>query len=296
MSHNQLTAILDMVAQNPIPPNITPDELRAWIEAANSHTPVAENVEISRVSCGPVEGDLLIPPGGDASRLIIYYHGGGFLFGSSRTHRVTVSNLARAAGCAVWAPDYRLGPEHPAPAAHEDAFGVYLWALTQGFAPGRIALAGDSAGGNLALHVAVRAKAQGLPQPAALVLLSPWVDFAEDGASYREVTDDPFITRDMLDAFKAAYLGEVDPKSPEVTPFYADFAGLPPTLIHVGSWERLRDESVTLSERMTAAGVTVDLKIFEGMPHTWQMFAPFLDEGMQSIEAGAAFIAARQRA
>jgi len=295
MSHNQLAAILDMVAQNPVPQNITPVELRAWIEAANSHTPIAENVQISRVNTGPVEGDLLVPAGGDASRLTIYYHGGGFLFGSSRTHRVTVSNLARATGGAVWAPDYRLGPEHPAPAAHEDAFGVYLWALAQGFDPRKIALAGDSAGGNLALHVAVRAKAQGLPQPAALVLLSPWVDFAEEGDSYRRVTDDPFITRDMLDAFKAAYLGDVDPRLPEVTPFYADFAGLPPTLIHVGSWERLGDEAVTLSQRLTGAGVDASLKIFEGMPHTWQMFAPFLDEGMQSIEESASFIAARQR-
>src|ERR1700692_3502745 len=166
MSKQQLAAILEMSAQNPIPANATPAVMRAWVEDVASHVPVAENVQIERVNCGPCDGELILPAGGDASRLIIFYHGGGFSLGSSRTHRVIASNLARAAGSAVLVPDYRLAPENPAPAAHDDAFAVYQWALSQGYTPERVALSGDSVGGNLALATAVRAKEAGLPLPS----------------------------------------------------------------------------------------------------------------------------------
>ena len=172
MSKQQLAAILEMSAQNPIPANATPAVMRAWVEDFAGQLPVAENVQIERVNCGPCDGDLILPAGGDASRLIIFYHGGGYFFGSSRTHRVIASNLARAAGSAVLVPDYRLAPENPAPAAHDDAFAAYQWALKQGYASGKVALSGDSVGGNLALATAVRAKEAGLPRPAALTLAS----------------------------------------------------------------------------------------------------------------------------
>src|ERR1700736_6545831 len=115
MSKQQLAAILEMSAQNPIPANATPAVMRAWVEDFAGHLPVAENVQIERVNCGPCDGDLILPAGGDASRLIIFYHGGGYFFGSSRTHRVIASNLARAAGSTVLVPDYRLAPENPSP-------------------------------------------------------------------------------------------------------------------------------------------------------------------------------------
>src|ERR1700692_2129658 len=172
MSKQQLAAILEMSAQNPIPANATPAVMRAWVEDVASHLPVAENVQIERINCGPCDGDLILPVGGDATRLIIFYHGGGFFFCSSRTHRVTASNLARAAGCAVLAPDYRLAPENPAPVAHNDAFSVYQWALREGYEPGKVALSGDSAGGNLSLATALRARAHGLPLPCALAMMS----------------------------------------------------------------------------------------------------------------------------
>jgi epsilon-lactone hydrolase len=207
---------------------------------------------------------------------------------------VTTTNLARAAGVAVFAPDYRLAPENPAPAAHDDAFGVYQWALKQGYAAHKIALSGDSAGGNLALATVVRARGAGLPLPKALVLFSPWLDFAEDGASYSTTVDDPILPPAVLDGFKHAYLGDGDRRSSKVTPFYADFHELPPTLVHVGSWERLRDDSITLVERMRAAGASAELKMFNGMCHGWQLFAPMLEEGMESVEESARFIKAHQ--
>jgi hypothetical protein len=177
MSKKQLAEILKIGAQNPPPANATPRRMREWAEGITSHTPLAEKVRIERVNCGPLQADLIRPAGGDPSRLIIYYHGGGFFLFSPRTYRVTTTNLARAAGSAVLVPDYRLGPENPAPAAHDDAFAVYQWALSQGYAPDKVALSGDSAGGNLALATAVRAKDAGLPLPSSLVLLSPWLDF-----------------------------------------------------------------------------------------------------------------------
>jgi monoterpene epsilon-lactone hydrolase len=294
MSTQQLANILAISAENPPPANATPPAMRAWAEGITSHAALADRVTISRSSIGPYPGDLIVPEGGDTSRLIIYYHGGGFFLFSAKTYRVTTSNLARAAGVAVFAPDYRLAPENPAPAAHDDALGVYRCALKNGYAPEKTALAGDSAGGNLALATAVRARDAGLPQPAALVLFSPWLDFAETGASYRDVTNDPILQAPVLDGFKSAYLGNGDRNSFDVTPFDADMADLPPTLVHVGSWERLRDDSTTIVRRMKARGVDAELKIFQGMCHGWQLFAPMLAEGMESIEDGARFVKAHQ--
>jgi monoterpene epsilon-lactone hydrolase len=290
MSKQQLTKLLELSAQNPPPVGATPPVMRAWAEGITSHTPLSDSVTIIRSSFGPYRGDLILPENSDASRLIIYYHGGGFFLFSAATYRVTTTNLARASGVAVFAPDYRLAPEYPAPAAHDDAFGVYQWALKQGHAADRIVLSGDSAGGNLALATALRARDAGLPLPGALVLFSPWLDFAEEGESYRSISDDPILPSFVLDGFKQAYLVSGDHVSSDVTPFYADFRGLPPTLVHVGSWERLHDDSVTLVKRMKAAGVSVELNIFDGMCHGWQLFAPMLDEGMVSIEQAARFV------
>jgi epsilon-lactone hydrolase len=124
--------------------------------------------------------------------------------------------------------------------------------------------------------------------------MSPWLDFASEGSSHQTVSDDPVLSSEMLDGFKMAYLGNGDRKSSSVTPFYADFSGLPPTLVHVGSWEMLRDDAITVTERMSAVGVNVELKVFDGMCHTWQLYAPILEEGMASIEECATFIKAHQ--
>lgn len=290
MSKEQLADILKASAQNPPPQNASPAKMRAWAHGITAGMPLAGGVMISRSRFGPYEGDLIVPEGGDASRLIIYYHGGGFFLFSSQTYRVTTTHLALMTGMAVFAPDYRLAPEHAAPAAHDDAFSLYQWVVAHGYTADRIVLGGDSAGGNLALATAVRARDAGLAMPSALVLFSPWLDFAEEGESYRSVVDEPILPPHVLDGFKQAYLGDGDRKSSKVTPLYADFAGLPPTLIHAGSWERLRDDSIKLFARMQLAGVDARLKIFDGMCHGWQFFAPVLDEGMDSLTQSALFI------
>jgi epsilon-lactone hydrolase len=140
----------------------------------------------------------------------------------------------------------------------------------------------------------LRARQAGLPLPAALALMSPWLDFAKQGASYRDTPDDPIFSNELLELFTRCYFGDGDRTSPKVTPLDADFRGLPPTLVHVGSWEKLRDDAVTVVTRMKAANVAAELKVFDGMCHTWQMFAPMFDEGMASIEECAAFIQTHQ--
>eukprot|EP01042_Synura_sphagnicola_P032824 gene32824-42198_t len=157
MSQEQLAYILTKSNENPPPDNLTPQTLRAWFEEINAHTPIVDDCSFERVRCNRLGGDLTSLPDTDQSKLIIYYHSGGFMMGSSRSHRVITTNLVRLSGCAVLSVDYRLLPEHPRPAAHEDALAAYQWALDRGYSASRIALAGDSAGAHLALATAVRA-------------------------------------------------------------------------------------------------------------------------------------------
>ncbi|HEY8947276.1 MAG TPA: alpha/beta hydrolase [Rhizomicrobium sp.] len=296
MSKEQLAAILKVSTQSPPPENAGPPEMRAWFEAINAPTPIPDGIMIERVAAGPAGGDLIRFDGADDKRLIIYFHGGGFFFGSSRSHRVVAANLARASGMTVLAADYRLAPEHPAPTAHDDAFAIYKWALDQGFAASAIALTGDSAGGNLALATAVRARDAGLPRPGALVLMSPALDFTGESESYRTVADAPLLTPQLMALFTSVYVDKADPRSPLVTPFDSDLSQLPPALIHVGSWELLRDDSIAIAKRLREAGGMAELKVWDGMCHSWQLFAPMLDEGMASIDGAASFARARLKA
>jgi acetyl esterase/lipase len=289
MSRQQLDVMLQLSAQFP-PPQGGPEAMRAWFETINAQTPIADGAMIERVASGPAGGDLIQLPGGDDSRLVIYFHGGGFLFGSSRSHRVVASNLARASGCPVLAADYRLAPEHPAPTAHDDAFAVYRWALDKGYPSSRVALCGDSAGGNLAIGAAIRARDAGLPIPAALMLMSPALDLADELESHRTPSDAPLVTPQLMEIFNSAYLQGGDRRAPAVTPLHADLSGLPPTLVHVGSWELLIDDSKEVVARIGDAGGSAELKVWEGMCHSWQLWAPMLDEGMASIEEAGIFL------
>ncbi|TGN72947.1 alpha/beta hydrolase [Bradyrhizobium yuanmingense] len=293
MSKQQLAAILRTSAQFPPPGNGSPPDMRAWFEEINAQTPIPDGAIIKRVSSGPVGGDLIHYPDSNDKCLIVHFHGGGFFFGSSRSHRVVAANLARVSGVAVLAADYRLAPEHPAPAAHDDALAVYKWALEQGFAPSAICLSGDSAGGNLTISTAMRARDEGLPIPGALAVMSPALDFSGQSESFLSATDAPLLTPQLLELFKRAYFGGSVPTSPYLAPLNGDLSKLPATLIHVGSWELLRDDSVQLAERLRQAGVFAELKVWDGMCHSWQLFAPMLDEGMTSIEEVAAFARGR---
>jgi len=241
--------------------------------------------------CGGVPAEWITAPGAAADRVLLYLHGGGYVMGSINTHREMVSRLSRAAGARALLLEYRLAPEHPFPAAVDDAVAAYRWLLSQNLKPSRIVVAGDSAGGGLALATLVALRDAKLPSPAVGVCLSPWTDMEGIGGSMTtKAKEDPIVQREMLLGMAKLYLGQQDSRTPLAAPLYADLRGLPPLLIQVGSAETLLDDSTRVTERAKAVGVKVDLEVWDQMIHVWQLFAPILPEGQQAIERIGQFI------
>jgi acetyl esterase/lipase len=222
---------------------------------------------------------------------MLYLHGGGYVVGSIATHRGLAGRLSQAAAARVLLVDYRLAPEHPFPAAVDDAAGAYRWLLAQGIEPARLVIAGDSAGGGLTIATLVALRDAGVPLPAAAVCLSPWVDLEGRGDSVTtKAAADPLVHKDMLVQLAAWYLAGADPRTQLAAPLYADLRHLPPLLIQVGTAEILLDDAIRLAEKATAAGVKVTLEPWEDMIHVWQLFAPMLPEGQKAIEGIGVFV------
>lgn len=206
-------------------------------------------------------------------RVILYCHGGGYTSGGLGFSKVLASKLTRATVLDVLAFDYRLAPEHPYPAAVEDAQAAWDHLMRLGFGARDVVLAGDSAGGNMALVLCLRLRAEGRMLPGALLLMSPWTDMTCSGESLTERADiDPVLTPEYIYAVREAYAGGLDPAQPELSPLLADLAGLPPTLIQVGTHEILFSDAERLAERMKAAGTECRLEVWEGMWHDFQMY------------------------
>jgi acetyl esterase/lipase len=202
--------------------------------------------------------------------------------------------LSKAAGSRVLSLNYRMAPEHPFPAAVDDAVAAYKWLLDQGIKPTNIAIAGDSAVGGLALATLVAIRDAGHPVPAAGVGISPWVDMEGTGETMTtRAAVDPVVQKEGLLGMAKLYLGDADPKNPLAAPLHANLAGLPPLLIQVGDHETLLDDSNRIAERARKAGVDVTLKVWDEMPHVWHLFAPILPEGQQAIDEIGAFFQAR---
>lgn len=269
--------------------NTSVDQMRRDWDAAfgGSNAPVT----CERVSAGGVDGEWILPADAPRDKAILYFHGGGFRIGSVSSHRDLIARIAVASGCRVLAIDYRLAPEHRFPAALDDALAAYDWGLRQGLKPCNIVFAGDSAGGNLALAAMLALRERALPLPVSAVLMSPWTDMAATGASYFSRADaDPIHQRAMIQALAKNYLGaRGDPRHPLASPLHADLGGLPPLLIQVGDRETVRDDSVVLAEKARTAGVDVDLQIWDGMIHVFQMFAE-IPEAQRAITSVAGFL------
>ena len=247
---------------------------------------VVETTEI-----GGHPATLSRPAHSDTSGIILFCHGGGFQIGSTQSHRSLMCRLAKTAHTPVLGVDYRLAPEHRFPAAHEDCFAAYQALIAQGFPPEKIIVAGDSAGGNLALGVAVQARDADLGVPAAIVLISPWLDASLRGDSYiSRAKEDLFSKPDQLKAMARTYLGRGgDPAHPLMNPLDADLTGLPPIVIHAGDYDITRDDSVLLAQRAEQAGIPCALKIWPKMFHHFQVFAE-LPEAAESLSEIGAFI------
>jgi acetyl esterase/lipase len=239
---------------------------------------------------GNVPGLRVTPANARADRAVLYFHGGGYVIGGPRSHGKLAAQIAHAARSEVWLVDYRLAPEHPHPAAFEDALSAYRW-LSQQESARRIVLAGDSAGAGLALALAVSIRDLKLPPPSAMVLISPWTDLTLSGESQRTHRDrDPMLRRAWLAACAAHYAGALPLESAALSPLFADLSHLPPMLIQVGSEEILLSDSERLAERAELAGVSVRLSRCEGMWHDFQVHAGMLAEADRALAEIGAFL------
>jgi acetyl esterase/lipase len=271
--------------------DVTLEQARANLELLAGKSPPPTRIrtttsEIAGVPCDSIEGRTT-----DPERVLLYLHGGGYCMGSPHSHRDLTWRLAEASGARVVAPDYALAPEHPFPAALDQAVAVYKALLDDGISPENLAIGGDSAGGGLTFATLVAARDKGLPMPAAAVTLSPWTDLAGTGRSMAtNAKADAMIRADQIGRIVPLYTKGRAATDPLVSPLYADLQGLPPILIQVGSTEVLLDDSTRIAEKLEEADVPVTLDVWPNMPHVWQLFAARLPEGREAVARIGAFL------
>jgi epsilon-lactone hydrolase len=253
------------------PPGTVAETRAAFAPAGPVH-PVPADVLVTDVTAGGVPAHWLDAPEADPDRVLLFLHGGGYRLGSIRSDGELAARLGRAGGMRVLLPEYRLAPEHPFPAAIDDVIAVWRWLTTDRSTTRSLAVAGDSAGGGLAVALLVAARDAGDPLPAAAVLMSPTVDLTSSGRSMTERVDqDPISTPALLSRLAADYLAGADPTTPLASPLFASLSGLPPLLVQVGTADLLLSDAERLAEAATAAGVDVRLEIGEGLPHVYQL-------------------------
>jgi phenylacetate-CoA ligase len=288
-----LDRLLEVLSDRVPRPGDGVEKQRRQFEELAAKAAIADGVCVTATTLGNVAAERLALSDVESNEALLWFHGGGYVIGSLNTVRPLASRIAHATGVSVFTLDYRLAPENPFPAAVEDAVRAYR-ALLDEFAPGQLAIGGDSAGGGLAVALMLALREQGLPLPAAGVCLSPWVDLTMTANSY-ESSDavDPQAARWQLAEMADAYLAGAEPTSPLASPIYEDLHGLPPLLIHAGRAEKLLDDSLALSHAAEAAGVAVTLDCWDRMPHVWHAFAPKLPEAVGGIDAVARWLRAR---
>lgn len=298
MTSLQFQAVLKLLQANPTPTDVPLAQRRAAADQMAAQTPILDGAYLEQLTIPGVLGTspnipaLLVASGNAADhKLILYFHGGGYVQGSLLTHRDLACRLSAVSGARVLLVDYRLAPEHPFPAAVADGTAVYHWLQQNGLDPAHIVLGGDSAGGGLVLATLLNLRQAGTPLPAAAFALSPWVDLALTGGSLQHnAAADPVLTHTQLTEFAAAYLGDTSPTTPLASPLYADLTGLPPLFIQVGTAELLFDDARRLAEQAEKDGIAVTLDIWEEMIHGWQGFAAFVPEAFTALERVGAFV------
>lgn len=263
---------------------------RFWLKIISASSLPPRGTRAEAVDMNGVSADRLTTPS-SGTPVLLFLHGGGYCIGTPRTHRALAAHIARAAGATAFVPAYRLAPEHPHPAALEDALTAYRWLLAQGTHPSLIVMGGDSAGGGLTLAAAVAIRDAGLPSPGALVLISPWADLTLSGESAKtRARRDPMLSHAVGDLWSRLYLGSHAADHPACSPLFAALAGLPPMLIQAGSEEILLSDAERLAQRARTAGVRVQLTLYEGMWHDFQMHAGVLRESDTAITEMGNFV------
>ncbi len=291
MSSPEIKQVRELLASQPDPKTMSLAESRASFDEQGRQFPLPDGVLIEATTAGGVPARWFRAKKAHTDAAMLYLHGGGYMLGSSTSHRHLIAALSEAVGVAALALDYRLGPEHPFPAAVEDAVSAYQYLTQSGIAPDRIVITGDSAGGGLTVATMVALRYRRLPLPAAGVCLSPWADLTNTAESYTtRAGADPILSRERLDEMAAAYLQGQDARSPLASPVFADLTGLPPLLIQVGADEVLFDDAIHLEARAKAAGLQVRLEAWEEMIHVWHYFYPLLAEGREAIARIGEFV------
>jgi acetyl esterase/lipase len=293
VSQQQRDALDQLLRDAPLDLGGDVAEQRVIFEEMMAAIPVPADVTASSGSLGGIGVVNVEAAGADQAKVIFYLHGGAYAIGTAASSVGLASDLARRAGARLVTIDYRLAPEHPHPAAIDDAVAAYRGLLDSGIAASTIAIAGESAGASLAAATLVALKHVGLPQPSAAVLMSPWADLTLSGDSISaKAAVDPALTPEGLRRRAIDYVADGDPRAERVSPIFADLTGLPPLLIQAGSHEILLDDATRLASRAAAADVAVRLEITPGVPHVFQGFAAMLDEGKAALTSAGEFLRA----
>ena len=290
METSEIDAVRALLAAKPRPVGWA--ERRARLDEVGGVWPIEGDVTLEKVDIDGAPGEQSLVPGSNANRVLMFFHGGGYCSGSIASHRRLVTEAGRYAGMRTLAVGYRLAPEHPYPAAIEDARKAWRWLRGQGVDAGDIVVGGDSAGGGLTLALVGELSQAGEAPPACLWLISPWVDLTMSGATLATKSEvDPLIHKEYLEELAGAYLpAGVDRMDPRVSPLYADLSGLPPTLIQVGSAETLLSDAARLAERAGAADSAVTLEIWPHMIHAWMMWNARLEPSRRALMQAGAFM------
>jgi epsilon-lactone hydrolase len=290
MAEREIDAIRKLLGSKPRP--VGWQERRQRLDEVGSTWPVAPDVQCEAIDCDGVAGEWSIVGGSEPSRVLLYFHGGGYCSGSILSHRRLVTEAGRAAGMRTLAIGYRLAPEHPYPAAHEDALAAWRFLRRQGLAASSIVVGGDSAGGNLTLGLINRLRAAEEKLPACAWLLSPWTDLTMSGETLAtKDAIDPLIHEAYLTELAEAYAPPpVDRRDPLISPLFADLAGFPPTLIQVGSAETLLADATRLALAAGVADVDVTLQVWPHMIHAWPVWNAHLEDGRRALAEAGRFI------
>ncbi|MCX5374763.1 alpha/beta hydrolase [Streptomyces sp. NBC_00103] len=292
MTHSQLDHISDLLKNSPLDLGGDVEKMRRVFDEMLGSAPLPDDVRTRTTELGEVPA-VEVRAGSPATTAgtVLYFHGGAYAIGSAAASVGLVSEIARRTATTAYSVDYRLAPEHPFPAAVDDALAAYRALLDRGVPAGSVAVTGESAGGGLALALLLAIRDAGLPQPSSATVLSPWADLTQSGGTMTSRADtDPALTRGALEIRAADYLDGADPRTPLASPLHADLRGLPPLLIQAGGREILLDDALRLAARAAHADVPVTLRTFPGAPHVFQGFAAVVEEAALALDQVAAFI------
>ena len=294
MSTEQQETLDAILRQSAIPVDSDVGEQRRLLRELTSAQPLPADVTVTSAKLGGVPTAEITVDGVEPRHVVLYFHGGVYVLGDAFSAAGLASQVARRTGAKVFSVDYRLAPEHPYPAAVDDALAAYEALLHDGVAPSDIVFAGESAGGGLAVATLVNARDHGLPLPTAAYLMSPYADLTLAGTTMETKGEaDPLLGRELLEPRVADYTAGQGADLPLVSPIFADLSGLPPLIIQVGTHEVLLDDAVRLAQRAATVDVEVTLDITPRVPHVFQAYLPLLDEATAALDRAGQFLSAR---